>query len=144
MFASTLFKTTSMLQRPSSFLTTMIGTRFGYASVAAAKTTTTTTTAKWQPQQLWVLPSPPSQSNHQLITKIEKLSVPKILQEESHSIPLVHNRSTPKKSVLSEMLESLVAGNRNARVPGKANKGKRPCSRVRRRNKKKAIGKWRR
>ena len=40
--------------------------------------------------------------------------------------------------------ESLQLGNRNARVPKKANHGARPCSRVRRRWMRRRFGAWRR
>jgi hypothetical protein len=44
----------------------------------------------------------------------------------------------------SSMLGALRLMNRNARRPKKANHGSRPCSRVSRREKRRANGKWRR
>ena len=45
---------------------------------------------------------------------------------------------------IDEEVETLVMGNRNARVPRKANHGARPCSRVRRRWMRRRFGAWRR
>ena len=136
MFSSALLKTT--LHRPF-----MLG-RCGYASAAA----------RHQPLLFPPQHEQQQQQQQQLIRKInmveEKLVALQKFQSNQAMMrimtkPILNNTTavTVPKS-FGEFCESLVAGNRNARHPKKANKGKRPCSRIRRRNKKKAIGKWRR
>ncbi|GBG33865.1 Hypothetical Protein FCC1311_100882 [Hondaea fermentalgiana] len=54
-------------------------------------------------------------------------------------MPVVHANPLQRSSLLQQEIETLQMLNRNARKPKKANHGKRPCSHVRRREKRRKV-----